>query len=86
MEVNDLLKNYPLESDSLENINNSLSSDHQFGGKMKPMGGFPPIYQCKNIQDKTVSDKSEETTGLVKFDKSDSVLSIKDIIMNRVKH
>ena len=76
--INDLYKNYPLES-NLDLTVCSPNIDTLVGGKSdtnKPTGGFPPIYICEK--------RDKEPEKLKEFAKTEQAVSLSDIMAQRL--
>jgi len=81
MNTADIFKNYSLDTDSYEYNNNHMYT--QTGGSNdKPTGGFPPIYLCSQLKEKTKEKKDEEKTKR-EYKTHKTALSIKEILEKR---
>lgn len=77
--INDLMRNYPLDSDSIEMYPDFFDMD---GGaeyppetvKSRPTGGFPPIYPCDKEKPKEIKAKGANYK---------STVNIKEIMKQR---
>jgi len=86
--VNDLMKNYPLDTDSI-----SMESDddikQQFGGADAdqdiPTGGFPPIYICQKKSPEDILTEKGEEINKREYSTHKTSVSIKDILTKRRK-
>lgn len=82
MNTINIFKNYSLDTDSYD-YDDYLYKNIQIGGSNdKPTGGFPPIYLCSEIKDKTDIKQTEEKTKR-EYKTYKSSLSIKDILEKR---
>jgi len=91
--IDDIMKNYPLESDSAELSSDSFENHKHIGGNDNdnnsenendvPNGGFPPIYSCKKQKPSGVIDQDQPIKREYKTEKS--MVSIKDILDKRRK-
>jgi hypothetical protein len=81
-----IMRNYPLESDSIDTIYDSVSGTGQSGGQTstnKPTGGFPPIYLCEKGEKEELFD--EEDKKKREYATHKTAVSIKDIMEKRRK-
>lgn len=75
-----LMKNYPLESDSIGTIYSSENKVHKGGNNPnRPTGGFPPIYLCE----KKGRFEYEEKKKKREFSTHKTAVSIKEIMEKR---
>lgn len=82
MNTIDIFKNNSLDTDSYE-YNDFIHEHIQSGGSNdEPTGGFPPIYLCSQIKDKTKEKLSDGKTKR-EYKTHKTALSIKDILEKR---
>jgi len=83
--IDNLMKNYPLESVTEESISNLASTPNQQGGNNKntPNGGFPPIYTRDSVDSETQGLFTEDDKKTRHFSTHKNAVSIKDIMEQR---
>lgn len=83
--IDNLMRNYPLESVTEESISNLSSKLEQHGGNSqnKPTGGFPPIYLRDKADSETRSLFNDEEKKTRQFSSHKNAVSIKDIMEQR---
>ena len=82
MNTIDIFRNHSLDTDSYEYNDYEYKYTQSGGSNDKPTGGFPPIYLCSEVKDKTKEKpRSDKTKREYKTHKT--ALSIKDILEKR---
>lgn len=82
MNTIDIFKNYTLDTDSYEYNDHNHIYMQSGGTNDKPTGGFPPIYLCSELKDKTKEKQTDEKTKR-EYKTHKTSLSIKDILEKR---